>query len=222
MWMTWRDMCSGPASHRAATTVAATTRCLKTATCHARCSVVAGCTWAHPAKLKVLVGSPSHRRYGASGPPRSPADFRSTCCAPEVRCPCWLVTGCHWAPGDGGFLRPRPLPLCTQPAAVLPFCVSPSAATPRPDVPHTRLTLRRKFSAFTGSRCCSPARYEMGVTRGKVHRAFSALCTVEGSTQKQVSFVTSVSLTYLLENGRHAKTLERTRSRVWCLPSKIY
>lgn len=135
MWMTWRDMCSGPASHRAATTVAATTRCLKTATCHARCSVVAGCTWAHPAKLKVLAGSPSHRRYGASGPPRSPADFRSTCCAPEVRCPCWLVTGCHWAPGDGGFLRPRPLPLCAQPAAVLPFCVSPSAPTPGPMSP---------------------------------------------------------------------------------------
>lgn len=71
-----------------------------------------------------------------------------------------------------------------------------------------------------GSQCCSSTWYETGVTLGKVHGSFSALCTVEDSSRNR-SFVISVSLTYLPENGRNAKNLEmRELEAVFgvCLP----
>lgn len=141
--MTWRDTCSGPASHTAATAVAATTRCLESATCYARCSAVAGCTRAPAAKLKVLAGSPSHGRSGASGPP---GPRRLQVHVLRTRGPVSLLAGDRGSLGTWRrrFLRPRPLPLCAQPAAGLPFRACPSAPSPLPDVPrhpmspHTR------------------------------------------------------------------------------------
>lgn len=131
---------------------AATTQCLESATCSARCSAVAGCTRAHPAKLKVLAGSPRTGGPGLLGP-QVLADFRSMCCAPEVRCPCWLGTGGHWAPGDGDSCARGP---CLCAPSQRRAC--PSAPSPLPDVPphpmspHTRLTLPEKVLGLYGKR----------------------------------------------------------------------